>query len=189
MRYLLTILSELQFQGFINMLSLPVKKRRKKQPYLAVRSRLLARQIKKRGMLFLPEVRSYMVEQGIDASGPAFLRYQTIEFTGEMDVEFGIFTDKLYNGNGPIRAGFLPAGSYVSVTWLGSYEGLPEVDAMLMGWGQQKHMEWDMASTEAGLFFGCRIFIFHRTPRVELDPTRYETEVAIKLKNAGPAES
>lgn len=167
------------------MLTLPVRNRRKKQPYLAIRSRLLERQIRKQGMLFLPEVRNFMVSRGMDASGPAFLRYQTIEFSGEMDIEFGVFTDKLYSGSGPIRSGILPSGLYVSVTWFGEYEALPDVNAMLMGWGQQKQLEWDMASTEAGQFFGSRVSIFHRTPRIEADETQFETEVAIKLQDPG----
>lgn len=165
------------------MLTLPVRNRRKKQPYLAIRSRLLERQIRKQGTLFLPEVRNFMVARGIDAGGPAFLRYQTIDASGEMDIEFGVFTDKLYSGNGPVRSGILPAGAYISVTWHGPYEGLPDANAMLMGWGQQKQLQWDMAATEAGLFFGCRISIFHRTPRIEPDETQFETEVAIKLKD------
>lgn len=171
------------------MLTLPVKKRRKKQPYLAVRSRLSGRQIRKQGMLFLPEVRKFMVERGIDATGPAFLRYHAIEASGEMDVEFGVFTDRLYAGSGPVRAGVLPAGSYVSVTWLGPYEALPDVDVMLMGWSQQKRMEWDTVSSEAGASFGCRISIFHKTPRVESDSTRFETEVAIRLRDGGSTDS
>jgi effector-binding domain-containing protein len=169
------------------MLTLPVRNRRKKQPYLAIRSRLLERQIRKQGMLFLPEVRNFMIAHGIDANGPAFLRYQTIESSGEMDIEFGVFTDKLYSGSGPVRAGILPAGAYVSVTWFGAYEGLPDVNAMLMGWGEQKRLEWDMATTEAGLFFGCRMSILHKTPRVGAEEAQFETEVAIRLKDADTA--
>ena len=171
------------------MLTLPVKNRRKKQPYLAVRSRLLARQIKKQGMLFLPEVRRFMTERGIDATGPAFLRFHAIEAAGEMDIEFGVFTDRPYAGNGPVRPGILPAGSYVSATWFGPYEALPDVDVMLMGWSQQKRMEWDTVSNDGGVSFGCRISIFHKTPRIETDAARFEPEVAIRLRDAGSTGS
>ena len=98
------------------MLSLPVKNRRKKQSYLAIRSRLVRRQLPKQATLFLPEVRNFMEEQSIPRTGPAFFRYNTISASGEMDIEFGHFTDKLYFGSGPVRAGILPAGSFMSVT-------------------------------------------------------------------------
>jgi effector-binding domain-containing protein len=170
------------------MLTLPVKNRRKKQPYLAIRSRLFKRQIHKQAQLFLPEVRKFMEEQGIPYTGPSFFRYNTISPTGEMDIEFGHFTDKLYSGSGPVRAGILPAGSFMSVTWTGHYNRLSDVNAMLMGWAKMTGVEWDCASTEAGTFFGCRIDIFHRSMRNEPNPDKWETEVAIMLK-VGAGES
>lgn len=171
------------------MLSLPAKNRRKKQPYLAIRSRLSKRQIPKQAQLFLPEVRSFMEEQGIVVTGPSFFRYNMISANGEMDIEFGHFTDKLYSGGGPVRAGILPAGSFMSMTWIGHYNKLSDVNAMLMGWAKEKSIEWDSASTEGGIFFGCRIDIFHKSMRTEPNPERWETEVAIMLKSGGGGEN
>jgi hypothetical protein len=170
------------------MLTLPVKNRRKKQPYLAIRSRLFRRQIPKQAQLFLPELRTFMEEQDIPYSGPSFFRYNTISPTGEMDIEFGHFTDKLYSGSGPVRAGILPAGSFMSVTWIGHCNRLSDVNAMLMGWAKMTDTEWDCACTEAGTFFGCRIDIFHNSMRNETDPEKWETEVAIMLR-AGVGEN
>ena len=166
------------------MLSLPAKNRRKKQPYLAIRSRLFSRQIAKQAQLFLPEVRNFMEQQGLPATGPSFLRYNTISPTGEMDIEFGHFTDKLYAGGGPVRAGILPSGSFMSVTWTGHFNKLSDVHAMLMGWAKIKGVDWDCASTEAGVFFGCRIDIFHKSMRNEPNPERWQTEVAAMLRRA-----
>lgn len=164
------------------MLTLPAKNRRKKQPYLAIRSRLFKRQIPKQAQLFLPEVRKFMEDQGIVGAGPTFLRYNTINPTGEMDIEFGLFTEKLYPGSGPIRAGILPGGSFMSLKWTGHFNKLGDVNAMLMGWAKIQGIEWDCASTEAGLFFGCRIDIFHKSMRHESNPEKWETEVAVMLK-------
>lgn len=164
------------------MLTLPVKNRRKKQPYLAIRSRLSKRQIPKQARLFLPEVQKFMEQQGIPHAGPSFFRYNTISATGEMDIEFGHFTDKLYSGSGPVRAGILPAGSFISVTWTGHCNRLSDVEAMLMGWAKMTGVECDSASTEAGTFFGCRIDIFHSAMADALEPEKWETEVAVMLK-------
>jgi hypothetical protein len=166
------------------MLSLPVRNRRKKQPYLAVRSRLFSRQIAKQSQLFLPEVRNFINQEGIAYTGPAFLRYNTISQTGEMDIEFGHFTDRLYAGSGPIRAGILPAGSFMSVTWEGHYNKLSDVNAMLMGWANIKGIEWDRVSTDAGIFYGCRIDIFHRSIAHSANPEQWRTEIAIMLKGS-----
>jgi hypothetical protein len=169
------------------MLTLPVKSRRKKQPYLAIRSRLIKRQIPRQAQLFLPEIRKFMEENGITDFGPSFLRYNVIGPNGDMDIEFGHFTDKLHSGSGPIRAGILPGGSFVSVTWKGHYNKLTDVNAMLMGWGKMKGVAWDCAATEAGLFFGCRIDIFHTSMRNEPNPEKWLTEIAVMLKIATDA--
>jgi hypothetical protein len=164
------------------MLTLPVKNRRKKQPYLAIRSRLFAKQIPKQAQLFLPELRSFMKERGIKNVGPSFLRYNTIDAAGEMDVEFGFFTDKLYAGSGPIRAGILPGGSFMSVTWSGPYNKMTDVDAMLIGWGNIKGVPWDCVATEAGLFYGCRIEIHHASMLEDVTSGNWVTEAAIMVK-------
>jgi hypothetical protein len=170
------------------MLTLPVKIRRKKQPYLAIRSRLLRRQVARQAQLFLPEIRSFMEDQGIP-QGPAFFRYNTTSLDGELDIEFGHFTDKHYPGNGPIRAGFLPGGPFMSLTWFGNYSRFIDVHSMFMGWAQLSGIEWDQTPTEAGMFFGCRVDIFHKAPRHDPNPDNWQTELLVLLKAENTAEN
>lgn len=170
------------------MLTLPVKIRRKKQPYLAIRSRLFRRQVMKQAQLFFPEIRNFMEATGVSKAGAPFLRYNTVSWDNELDIEFGYLTDKLYSGAGPIRGGFLPAGSFMSVKWFGTPTRLLDVHAMFMGWAQLTGVEWDSTPTEAGSFFTCRVDILHRSPRIEPDPELQETELLVMLKGGG-AES
>jgi effector-binding domain-containing protein len=164
------------------MLTLPVKQRRRKQPYLAIRSRLTARQLPKQAQHFIPEVRKFMRERGIEDIGPSFFRYSMVSGSKEMEIEFGHFTDKVYPGAGPIRSGVLPGGSFMSVTWTGHYSHLTDVHAMLLGWGHMKDVEWDVETIEDRQYFGCRIDVFHKSMRNEPNPDNWVTELAVQLK-------
>lgn len=170
------------------MLTLPVLARRKKQPYLAIRSALTMRQIKKQGPLFLSEVRAHMQQRGYESDGPAFFRYNAIDPTGQLEMEFGYFTQRAYPGSGPIRTGVMPSGRYASVTWQGSYDRLRDVTAMLLGWAAETGVSWDIEQGDRGALFAGRLEIYHNDPETEADPDRLVTEVAIKTGDKSDAD-
>jgi hypothetical protein len=166
------------------MLTLPVKTRRKKQPYVAIRSRLFRRQIEKQALLFFSEVRDYLGKQQIEDFGPPFLRFNAFDANGEGDMEFGFFTERQHVVPSPIRSGVLPGGLFTSTTWRGDYDRLSEVNTMLLGWGSMTNVEWEHAMLDSGGFNGCRMAIFHKTSRTEPKPEDWVTELAILHKTA-----
>ncbi|MBL0374389.1 hypothetical protein JJB09_20455 [Rhizobium sp. KVB221] len=166
------------------MLTLPEKVRRKKQPYLAIRARLLQRQISKQARLYYPELRQYMQAQGIAETGHSFLRYNLVSQSSELELEFGYFTDKLHPGGGPMRGGMMPGGTFTSVTWRGDYSGLRDAHAMLTGWGSITGAEWDATHTDAGIQYGCRLAVFKKSMLEGLPPEDWITEIAVLHKSA-----
>ena len=165
------------------MMTLPAKTRRKKQPYVAIRSRLFRRQIEKQALLFLSEVRGYLEKQAIVVGAP-FLRFAPFDANGEGDMEFGFFTERQYGVPTPMRSGVLPGGSYMSAIWRGGYERLYDVNMMLLGWGKMTDTQWETAVLEQGGLQGCRLAIFHQTSRHMPDPQDWLTELAF-LQKAG----
>lgn len=165
------------------MMTLPVKVRRKKQPYVAIRSRLFRKQIEKQALLFMSEVRGYLEGNSISFDVP-FIRYNAFDADGEGDMEFGFFTERQHTVPGPMRSGILPGGTFTSTTWRGDYERLPEVNTLLLGWGNMTNIEWECAVLDQGGFQGCRMIIFHKTSRHEEDPSNWLTELAILHKAA-----
>ena len=170
--------------GAPDMLTLPAKARRKKQPYLSIRSRLVRRNLRRQAILFFSELRDYMARLGVDDAGPAFVRYLSIGSDGEMEGEFGYFTCRLHAGSGPIRPGVLPAGTFVTMVWTGPYERLPEVHAMLPGWARHSGIEFDATEAANGVAYACRMEIFHVTPRHIEDSEQFRTEIAILARSA-----
>jgi hypothetical protein len=163
-------------------LTLPSKSRRKKQPYLAIRSKLTARQAETQARLFFPELRAFFEARAIRDLGPAFIRYNMVNDKHEMDMEFGFFTTRLHTGSGPVRAGIMPGGTFYTVIFTGHHRRVPDAERMLLGWGKMSGIDWDSATTEGGDFFGCRLDIFRRHEGNEPDSDNWETEIAVMIR-------
>jgi hypothetical protein len=164
------------------MLTLPAKLRRKKQPYLSIRSRLTRRNLRRQAELFFSELREFIATRRIEDAGPGFMRYLAID-NGELDMEFGYLTPRIYAGCGPVRSGILPSGMFMAAEWTGPFEKLPEVNAMLPGWARHSGVELDVTETETGTIYGCRLEIYHVTPRHTEDPAQFRTEIAIMTRS------
>lgn len=174
------------------MLTLPARTRRKKQPYLSIRSQLTRRNLRRQATLFFSELRDFMAARAIEDIGPAFMRYFSIGSDGELDMEFGYFTTRLHAGGGPVRSGTLPPGIFLLTEWTGPYENIAEVNAMLLGWARHCGVELDATQADDDTVYGCRLEIFHVTPRHTDDPGRFRSEIAVMVRpatvDAGAAE-
>ena len=173
------------------MLTLPAKLRRKKQPYLSIRSQLARRNLRRQAVLFFSELRDFMTARGVEDAGPGFMRYLSVDRNGELDMEFGYLTPRIHPGGGPVRSGVLPSGMFMTAEWTGPYEKLPEVNAMLPGWAQHAGIELDVTETAAAVVYGCRLEIYHVTPRHTENADQYRTEIAVMARSnteAGAAE-
>jgi effector-binding domain-containing protein len=166
------------------MMTLPERIRRKKQAYVAMRSRLGPRQLMTQAQILLGEVRTELSQLGIVDYGPAFFRYYGISSLGEMDIEFGYFTEKLLPANGRFRTAHMPAGRYVSATWTGPYDKLNDAHAMLRGWIGETGAPCDWRKSDSGVTFGCHLNIFHLSMLHEADPNKWITEIVYALRDA-----
>jgi effector-binding domain-containing protein len=166
------------------MLTLPAKTRRRKQPYVSLRSQLSRRNLRRVGILLYSELRNFIEQRGIEDAGPGFLRYLSIGANSDLDVEFGYFTGSLHPGAGPVRSGLLPGGLFISARWTGAYENLPDAEAMMAGWTSQCNIPLDATETPLGVNYGCRLAIFHVSPRHTEDETKLVTELAVLTRSA-----
>lgn len=167
------------------MLTLPDAGRRKKQSYLAIRSVLTRRQIKKQGPLFLSEVRAYMQQKGFPIDGPAFYRTNRVDADGQLEMEFGYITQKSWPGFGPVKSGTLPSGRHASTVWTGPHEQLDDVMALLIGWGKETGLVFDVTHNDRGDAYANRIEVFENWPGGPADSGQWVTEIAIKLAGRG----
>jgi hypothetical protein len=100
----------------------------------------------------------------------------------DMDVELGVPVASPLSGDGRVSAGVLPAGRYASLVYTGVKNGV-KANTALLDWGKQQQLTWDKWSVENGDAFGARIESFLTDPAAQADQTKWETEVAIRLKD------
>jgi effector-binding domain-containing protein len=164
------------------MLTLPAKKRRKKQSFVAIRAQMPRRYLARQAAVFFSEVRDFVAARAIDDAGPGFLRYLSVSRDGELDMEIGYLTGRPHPGSGPIRSGVLPSGTFLSAEWTGPFEKLPEINAMLPAWASHAGIELDVKESGDGVAYGCRMELFHITNRHTEDEAKYRTEILMLTK-------
>jgi len=158
----------------------PVVKARGEQPYVAVRGVVTMAtfdEIADR----LPEVFEWLGERGLQPVDAPFFRYKLIDMPGRLEVEAGVPVATGITGGEEVVAGTLPAGTYVSVTHIGHPDGLVGVTAELLRWGAEQGVTWDVAETDDGQEWGCRLEVLRTNPAVEPDPDNWETELLFRL--------
>jgi effector-binding domain-containing protein len=155
---------------------------RHEQQYVGIRTQVPIRKLKNTIPQLLGELFSWLGQQGEAPSGPPFIRYHVIDMAAMMDVELGVPTATVLDGDDRVRPGVLPAGRYAVLVYTGQENGVAGNEALL-GWGKQRGLVWDRWSTDNGDAFGARYESFLTAPDEEPDQRTWETEVAIRLKD------
>lgn len=128
----------------------------------------------------LEEVFAWLGQQNTAPAGAPFIRYHVINMAANMDIELGVPVASPVSGNGRIAAGIIPAGRYASLIYTGVANGIAG-NKVLIDWAKANGIQWDRWDDAHGDAFRSRLEFFLTNPDDEPDPTRWETEVAIKL--------
>lgn len=129
----------------------------------------------------IPEIFGWLGAQGVEPAGAPFFRYNVIDMERELQMEAGFPVSVALEGEGDIQAGVLPAGRYATVTHVGHPGGLIGVTAGLLSWANEQGLRWDMAESDRGERWGCRLEFYKTNPAVEPDMNKWETELAFRL--------
>jgi effector-binding domain-containing protein len=168
------------------MISRPKVEERAEQPYVAKRTHVAMDDLGSVIDHAVGDLYAWLGQQGVAPAGPFFIRYLVIDMAGKRDLEMGFPVASALSGDGRICAGVLPAGRYASLVYTGPYDGLVEANAALLDWGAEQGLAWDTWAAENGDGFGARFESYLTDPSTEPDPTKWETEVAIRVADAQP---
>lgn len=161
------------------MLTLPRIVERDAQPYVAIRREVtlpfeaVIREV-------VPAIFGWLGAHGVAPAGPLFFNYRVVDMP-RLEVEFGVPTQALVEGDDQVVAGMLPGGRYATLTYWGHYENLMDANAVLVGWAKQRGIAWDSRQTPRGDEFACRLEIYETDPEAEPDPEKWETVLAFKI--------
>jgi effector-binding domain-containing protein len=129
----------------------------------------------------LPEMFQLLAEHGIEPSGPPFFRYLVIDMERQLDVEAGIPVTGPVTVDPSLLSRVLPAGRYVSATYVGHPEGLRDVITTMLAWAEHEHLRFDVEPTRDGERWASRLEFYKTDPSVESDMNKWEIELAFKL--------
>jgi effector-binding domain-containing protein len=144
---------------------------RAEQPYAAVRGTVTPETFGKIADRFL-EVMQWLADRELPATGAPFLRYLRVT-AEEFEVEAGIPTVAEVPGEGEVFTATLPAGQYLVALHEGGPDGLAAVTDQLLAHAVRFDRD--------GETWGARLETYFTDPAVEPDPSRWTTEVAIRL--------
>lgn len=154
---------------------------RAEQPTLGIRAQVPMSELPKVIPELTGQVFAWMDKNGLAPAGAPFIRYHVINMATKLDIEIGAPVARGASGDGRVEPGVLPAGRYAKLIYIGDYAGLMDANAKLLEWGAKQGLKWDQSEVTAGDAFGARFESYLKDPMNEPDPTKYETEVAIRL--------
>jgi effector-binding domain-containing protein len=160
----------------------PSVEQRSQQPYMGIRTQVPMKAFSKIIPSLLDEVFAWLGKQGIPPAGAPFIRYHVIDMAGIMDVELGVPASTDAPGDGRVQPGVLPAGQYAALVYRGNRNGI-KGNRALLDWAAQQGLALDHWSTEKGDAFASRYESFLSDPAEEPHQDKWETEVAIRLKD------
>jgi effector-binding domain-containing protein len=132
----------------------------------------------------IPEIFGWLDAHGGTPAGPPFFRYHVIDMAREMVVEAGVPVAEPLAGDEVVHVDTLPAGRYVTLTWIGPPDSLVAATDALLKWAAGRGLVWDRTDTPEGQRWAGRLEFYHTNPAQEPDPTRWSTELAFRLADS-----
>lgn len=129
----------------------------------------------------LPRLLAWVGERGCRQVGPPFLRYLVIDMAGDMVIQAGVPLDEPAAVDGDLEADVLPAGSYVTTTHTGPYEGLYDATGGLLRWAGERRLAFDKTPSGRGEAWTSRVEWYETDPAAQPDPSTWVTRLAFKL--------
>lgn len=168
----------------------PTLTERPEQPYVAIKVRV---PMNKLGEVVPPlngAVFGWIAENGGRPSGAPFWKYNVIDMEGELEIEAGVAVVQPMTASGRVLTGVLPGGSYASLLHTGHPQELVDATGALLDWAAGRGLAWDVSDAEDGERWAARLELYRTDPDVEPDMTKWETELAFRIKEpVGPSST
>jgi effector-binding domain-containing protein len=131
-----------------------------------------------------PQLFGWLGRQGIEPSGPPFIRYHEVGADGEpLEIEVAApVNGDAPQGDADVKPGVLPAGRYATMLHTGPYTSddvpdLGDAQATLREWVEREGIVTSRPS-ERGSSLPCCVEHYRVGPPIEADWTKWETELA-----------
>ena len=145
--------------------------------YVAIAAKVQRQEIGMKLPPLLPEVFGWLGANGVAPSGAPFFRYTDMG-AGGLSVEVGVPVAAAVAGGSRVQPGSLPAGRYLTLTYLGDFAGVHEANMELHRWAEEQGLVFQRL--DAG---GAHVEFYVTDPQTEPDRSKWVTEVSIRLQD------
>ncbi|WP_051664119.1 GyrI-like domain-containing protein [Dyadobacter crusticola] len=163
------------------MLSDPKSERRKAWAYLAIAKTVHMNDIPDILPPLIPEVKQWMQQRDIEAIGPDFFLYKSMNEEGELECEAGFPISRTVEGDGMVTAGFFPGGNYASIVYTGDFKDMMQAHVALENWIKEQGLTEKKQVTNGKTQWGGRTEFYLVDPELEPDPQKWQTEIVFLL--------
>ncbi|XVV08183.1 GyrI-like domain-containing protein [Actinoplanes sp. CA-131856] len=126
------------------------------------------------------ELYAWLDAHGVD-HGTTFFRLHVVDMNADMQVEVGVVTASAVDTvSSRVTAGVLPAGRYATMTYVGHGR---RANGTLIDWVNAGPESFDRTEEPAGDRFACRYEAYLTDPRSERMKTKWQIELAIRLRD------
>jgi len=164
----------------------PKVETRPEQPTISIPIEVTLREWGRANAL-VSETLQWLLGNGLEPAGPPFFRYHVI---GDQDIPFrldvGWPVGSAVSGDERVRAGVIPAGSYVSSIHKGHPDELLWSLASLANWITERGLMPALEATEAGIKWQGRYEFYLTNPEEQPDLDQWEIEIAYLLDDTAP---
>ena len=129
----------------------------------------------------IPQIFGWLGARGIAPVGPPFFRYHVIDMERQLLVEAGVPVESAVQDDGDIRGGTLPSGQFAVMTHTGAPQTLMAATSALLDWAEARGLAFDVAQTDVGENWGCRLESYLTNPADQPDASKWQTELAFRL--------
>ena len=113
--------------------------------------------------------------RGIAPAGPPFFRYHVIDMEHQLLVEAGVPVESAVQDDGDVKSGTLPSGQFAVMTHTGAPQTLMAATSALLDWAEAGGLAFDVARTDVGEKWGCRLESYLTNPAEQPDTSKWQT--------------
>ncbi len=129
----------------------------------------------------LPGMIGTLIAAGVELAGAPFFRYRVIHPGMRFTVEAGVPIAGDFAAAEPMFVDELPAGKYVTSTYVGAPDGLAGATTDVLAWGATEDVRWDNRTVADGEEWACRLEVLLTNPLEQPDSSQWVTELLFKL--------
>jgi effector-binding domain-containing protein len=159
----------------------PRLEQRSEQPCVYIRTHVRMGEIDPKATSLVPQVFQWLDQHDAEPQG-VFFRYNVIDMENEMEIDVGVVVKKPVTGDGRVKAGVVPAGTYVTLRHTGHPSELMEATRLLLEWGDRHKVTWRKhPHGKTGEAWDARFEFYLDVPDNQPDMSKWRTDLAMQV--------